>query len=131
MGFINKLKEAVGYEVEDDEEYIEEDGELMSAQAKKNGEPVKCRAAIIIYDLEAATMDDQMKLVVEDVKSGKIAILNIGSMGKESAQRFLDFISGASFAIGGTFTDLSETLFLFIPKSISITNSKPVAVPKQ
>ena len=53
--------------------------------------------------------------------SGRTVILNLEGMDLELAQRIIDFISGATFAISGNLQKISNYIFLVTPTNVDIS----------
>jgi len=120
MGFLDKMKDAMGLTEEDEEMYEENENDTSS---NKDVNPVHAKAAIVIYELEDNAIDLQLKTIIKDVRRGKITLLNCGSMHEPVAQRLIDCLTGACLALDGTFEKLEERLFLFVPAQISVYNT--------
>lgn len=62
--------------------------------------------------------------VINSIKSGKIVIMSLERADEETAQRIIDFVSGAMFALGGEISKASEAndnIFLVAPSSVEIS----------
>ncbi len=60
---------------------------------------------------------DMTKMVCDYVKQGKTVICNIEKIDNETAQRVLDFILGATYALGGSLESISNKIFVVTPAS--------------
>lgn len=71
------------------------------------------------YDQEVVVMVpynfELTKRVCEYVKAGKTVICNIEKIDNETAQRVLDFLLGATYALSGTMESVSEKIFVVTP----------------
>jgi len=67
---------------------------------------------------------DEAATIVESLRTGKSVIINLINMNKEQAQRLVDFVAGATYAISGNQQKIGEGIFIFTPKTIHI-NSLP------
>lgn len=76
------------------------------------------RSRIIVY--YPKTPEDVMVLI-EHLKMNDPAVVNLDSVDEATAQRILDFLSGAVCALSGTTHRISGNLFLLSPKGIEIT----------
>lgn len=121
MGFIERIKSWFA-PMEDDSEY---DYENMDTNVPLHKRIMpKNKASVVVYDLDAGHMEEQAKTIIEDVKNNKITILNIRKMDKEEAQRLVDFLTGAAYAMSGTIKKLQDNLFLFTPPAILVAEEK-------
>ena len=61
--------------------------------------------------------------VVDRLKSARPVIVNLEELGDdETRTRALDFISGAAFALDGSYEKIGEYVFLFVPGSVVIVD---------
>lgn len=67
------------------------------------------------------TSVDDSREITETLLSGRTVILNLEGMDLELAQRIIDFISGATFAISGNLQKISNYIFLVTPTNVDIT----------
>ena len=61
--------------------------------------------------------------IVNDLKEGKIIVINTNQMEVRQAQRLLDFVSGASFALNGDIQEVMESIYVVSPHGVSMKNS--------
>ncbi len=59
--------------------------------------------------------------LIDNLRRKEPLIFNLEGISNESAQRILDFMSGASYALGGSMKRIKEYLFLVTPEGVSIT----------
>lgn len=62
-----------------------------------------------------------VQALIDNLKRREPVIFNLEGISKESAQRILDFMSGAAYALGGSMKRIKEFLFLVTPEGVSIT----------
>ena len=67
------------------------------------------------------TSVDDSREITETLLSGRTVILNLEGMDLEVAQRIIDFISGATFAISGNLQKISNYIFLVTPTNVDIS----------
>ncbi len=67
------------------------------------------------------TSVDDSREITETLLSGRTVILNLEGMDLEIAQRIIDFISGATFAISGNLQKISNYIFLVTPTNVDIS----------
>ncbi|NJL40903.1 MAG: cell division protein SepF [Leptolyngbyaceae cyanobacterium RM2_2_4] len=68
---------------------------------------------------------EEIPEVVSALKERKSVILNVSLMDAASAQRSVDFVAGGAYAIDGRQERLAETVFLFTPSFVQISNQTP------
>jgi cell division inhibitor SepF len=90
-------------------------GNLISVPSKsKNAENVE----IVLF--KAATYDD-MQEIARHIKERKIAVVNFEDMDKDVAQRMVDFLSGAAFALDGVPRKVSGGTFIFSSSQVDMS----------
>lgn len=67
------------------------------------------------------TSVDDSREITETLLSGRTVILNLEGMDLEVAQRIIDFVSGATFAISGNLQKISNYIFLVTPTNVDIS----------
>ncbi len=63
----------------------------------------------------------EVQALIDNLKRREPVIFNLEGVSKESAQRILDFMAGAAYALGGSMKRIKEYLFLVTPEGVSIT----------
>ncbi|MCC2253173.1 cell division protein SepF [Ruminococcus sp. CLA-AA-H200] len=103
---------------------IEEDKKFQPAQSSKVT-PMRQPAARKGGNMEVCvvkpTSVDDSREITETLLSGRTVILNLEGMDLEIAQRIIDFISGATFAISGNLQKISNYIFLVTPTNVDIS----------
>ena len=103
---------------------IEEDKKYQPAQSSKVT-PMRQPAARKNGNMEVCvvkpTSVDDSREITETLLSGRTVILNLEGMDLEIAQRIIDFISGATFAISGNLQKISNYIFLVTPTNVDIS----------
>ncbi|MEE1229148.1 MAG: cell division protein SepF [Lachnospiraceae bacterium] len=64
---------------------------------------------------------NEAQIVAEYLKEGKTTIVNLEGIEIGQAQRIIDFIGGASFAVDGTLKAISNNIFIVAPTNIEVT----------
>ena len=64
---------------------------------------------------------DDSREICETLLANSTVILNLEGMDVELAQRIIDFISGAAFAISGNLQRISNYIFLVTPANVDIS----------
>jgi len=115
-----------GYEEDD---YLEEPTmEERNARSEEAVNPSKGN----VFSLHSAkqfrvvvsepTSFDDSQGIADHLKARRQVIVNMESTDKEVAQRILDFISGACYALDGRVQKIGEGVFLFAPYNVDITS---------
>ena len=66
---------------------------------------------------------DEMPQAIQALRERKTVILNLTMMDPDQAQRAVDFVAGGTFAIDGHQERVGESIFLFAPSCVTVTNS--------
>lgn len=94
----------------DEEEDILGEGNITLI---KNRETV----TVFIYGLNNY---DEVRRVIDEIKAGKIVVVNFESADKSEAVRALDFVSGAIYALEGSLEKIGDYVFLAVPRGVEI-----------
>ncbi|MBQ7453081.1 MAG: cell division protein SepF [Clostridia bacterium] len=62
----------------------------------------------------------EVQRLVDYLKQGESAILNLDGISDDEAQRMLDFVSGAVYALNGSTQRVSGNIFLLTPEGLNI-----------
>lgn len=77
-------------------------------------------ASMEVCVVKPSSVDDSRE-ITETLLAGRTVILNLEGMDLEIAQRIIDFISGATFAINGNLQKISNYIFLVTPTNVDIS----------
>ena len=58
--------------------------------------------------------------IIDDVKKREPVILNLENTDPDVSQRVLDFVSGATYALGGSVHKISGVIFLVVPEKVRV-----------
>lgn len=135
---LDKLLNIIGLEsttVEEDdpeaEEYYEEEEvelfeESKKARGRKGGlvdiRNIPSFGKVVVY--QPVSYDDTQN-IVDNLKERKPVIINLETLDIELAQRVLDFISGAVYALDGTIQKVARGIFVIAPRNIDIAGNIP------
>jgi cell division inhibitor SepF len=126
MGFLG-LEDEMDEEVEEVKEDPEDnDVELFSGNNKSSNVQSKVvsihtssTAKVLIVKPDSY---EQAMVICDDIKNRKIAVINITEMEQRTAQRFLDFMGGATYAIGGDIQEVEKGVYIISPSNVEVTN---------
>lgn len=108
--------------VEEEENFLELDSDkkvrkgIFSISTKEERETV----TIFIYGLNNY---DEVRRIIDEVKAGKIVVVNFESADRSEAVRALDFVSGAVYALEGSLQKVGENVFLAVPRGVEVEDS--------
>ena len=94
---------------------------LFSAPAKKSPIPPvadpRTGGAVVIYTPK--TYED-VQTLIDYLKRDEPAIVNLAGIADSSAQRILDFMSGAVYGLSGSIKRIVGSVFLLTPRGVKI-----------
>ena len=64
---------------------------------------------------------NEAQIVAEFLKDGKTIVVNLEGIEISQAQRIIDFIGGASFAVDGSLKAISNNIFIVAPGNIEVS----------
>lgn len=120
------LKKNSGHDDYDDFDVEEENNHFAPANSSKvtpMRQPASRRnnsANMEVCVVKPTSVDDSRE-ITETLLAGRTVILNLEGMDLEIAQRIIDFISGATFAISGNLQKISNYIFLVTPTNVDIS----------
>ncbi len=103
---------------------LQEDNKFSPAASSKitpMRQPSQRRNAGMEVCVVKPTSVADSKEITETLLAGRTVILNLEGMDLEIAQRIIDFISGAAFAISGNLQKISNYIFLVTPTNVDIS----------
>lgn len=131
LNFIG-LEENIMEEVNEDEDInneIRQREDLVepSFQSKnKRGKVVNIHTSsyvkVVVY--QPLSFDDTQS-IVDNIKNRKPVVVNLESLDVDLAQRVLDFMSGAVYALDGTIQKVARGIFVLAPNNVDITGNIP------
>lgn len=91
-----------------------------------NVTPIKNRETVTIF-IYGLNNYDEVRRVIDEIKAGKIVVVNFESADKSEAVRALDFVSGAIYALEGSLEKVGDYVFLAVPRGVEVEED----IPKQ
>lgn len=113
-------KEKPAYEEEDDDFEVKKSSRSNSKVTPMRQPARRNAPAMEVCVIKPNNMDDSRE-ITETLLSGRTVILNLEGLDLEDAQRIIDFISGAAFAIDGNLQKISNSIFLVTPAHVDIS----------
>jgi cell division inhibitor SepF len=133
----NKVMGAIGLvDVDDDDEDDDnveyEETVYGNESSRSNYEPeiigkknkivsIKNNASSKVILKKPIEFQDIME-IVDAVKSRKIVVINMMNVDSKTAQRMIDYIVGACYALNGTFNAVEKCIYVFAPDGVDIAN---------
>jgi cell division inhibitor SepF len=84
--------------------------------------PSKDRETVTVF-IYGLNNYDEVRRVIDEVKAGKIVVVNFESADKSEAVRALDFVSGAVYALEGSLQKVGDYVFLAVPRGVEVEES--------
>ena len=102
---------------------------INMADNKKNTESTTEMNMIIFRPTEY----DQAQTIIDYLKLRKPIIVNLDEIEVSVAQRILDFITGAVYALSGDIKKAARNIFVVVPSNVEISNAdeEPQPEPQQ
>ncbi|MGI6160487.1 MAG: cell division protein SepF [Christensenellales bacterium] len=133
---IDKFLDYIGLEeepaeesvLEQDEKFYEEEPVYKNEPRPKRGKVVNihqstaqnANAKLIIY--QPLTYEDTQNMI-DNLRNRKPVIANLESLDHDMAQRVIDIMSGAMYALGGNIHKVSSGIYVFAPESVDVAGN--------
>lgn len=134
MGIYNKFLDFIGIEEAEEkngDELFNEPEEQAAPRSRKKeqrlqggGEtvPMPNMAAMKMIVYHPVSYEDAQN-IIDNLKARKPVIVNMEELEVSSAQRILDFISGAVYALNGTICKISRGIFVVAPNNYDVVGN--------
>lgn len=127
---VSKVKSFLGFDdFEDEDEVMEEEMEMEEESvapvlsSKKNGKVVNIHTANTakLMITKPLVYDDATEICTA-LKNRKIVVINTTSLELRTAQRLIDFVGGACYALCGELQEVEKGVFIVSPSNVEVTN---------
>ncbi|MEZ4813041.1 MAG: cell division protein SepF [Caldisericia bacterium] len=122
MGIGDWFKSLVGMD-EDEEELYDGAEEVESTERKINPEIKSALSKMTVVVMNPTSFEEARKSV-DSLKHGKPIMANFEETESGIARRFIDFVSGACYALDGMVEKIGKNVFLFATKNIAVSSEK-------
>jgi len=133
MEFFKGISRMMGFDEEDDEELLEnreenydegeEEIEIEPFVSKKQNKIVNIHTASSSKVVISKPSNyDEGKIIVDNLKSRRIIIVNLNGVESKEGQRILDFLIGAIYALEGGLQPVEKGVFILTPSNIEVSN---------
>lgn len=128
---LNKMWGFLGLDDEYDEEDFEEmeleeekeDFEPVIPSNKKQGKVVNIHTSASAKVTITKPMDyEEAMNICDDLRNRKIVVVNTTGLDPKMAQRLLDFMGGASYALNGELQEIEKGVYILSPSNVEVTN---------
>ena len=73
--------------------------------------------------LKPKSYSEDSKKIAEMIKDNNLVAFSLENMSREDGQRLIDYLSGATFVLGGTVIEITDKVFASVPKGVTVRNS--------
>lgn len=133
MEFFKGISRMMGFDEEDDEELLENrEGNYDEGEEEIEIEPFVSKKQNKIVNIHTASSSkvviskpsnyDEGKIIVDNLKSRRIVIVNLNGVESKEGQRILDFLIGAIYALEGGLQPVEKGVFILTPSNIEVSN---------
>jgi cell division inhibitor SepF len=128
VNFINKVLDifGMGEDVERlDEEELEtpENSQIEVISSNKKSKVVSIHSASNVKVMVVQpTQYEEITTLCDCLKNRRIAIINLQKVDSKLAQRFVDFASGAAYALDGDIQEVSPGILLLTPNNVDVAS---------
>lgn len=120
----NVLEEDIMDEEYNDDYYTQPDYDVKSKTKKGKVVNIHSNPYVKVMVYQPLSYDDT-QTIVDNLKSRKPIIVNLEALDAELAQRVLDFMSGAVYALEGSIHKVSRGIFVLAPSNVDISGDIP------
>ncbi|BDR67401.1 cell division protein SepF [Clostridium tetani] len=130
---LNKVMGFLGLEDEYEyEEYYEDTDELENSSESAEFEPIihsnkKQGKVVSIHSTSTPKVSivkpktyDEVVDICDDLKDGKIVIVNSIELDPKVGQRLVDFVSGATYSLNGTLEEIEKGIYILSPSNVEV-----------
>ncbi|MFA4858942.1 MAG: cell division protein SepF [Candidatus Margulisiibacteriota bacterium] len=123
-GLFKRAKAFIG--LEEDEEGMPEAKQMdlssvLRVPEKRN--KAKESSDFEIFIFEPKVYEDSLNISTQ-LRSGNPVIINLRHLEPSEGTRLVDFVCGTAYAIDGHMTKIGETIFLFSPANIAVSDTE-------
>lgn len=128
MKFMEKVWGSLGLfepvDVEDDQKPKAEEVDVKNKKNNLNNvvNLATSQKQMKVMVVEPLSFDDAQH-IADYLKNRKPVVVNFENTEKEVAKRMIDFISGTTYALGGTIQKIGNNIFLCAPNNVDVSYS--------
>ena len=95
-------------------------GELNKSKARALSKNLASELGSKFVLSKPETIKD-IEWIIDNIKERQSVLADLSGIREETAQRMLDFLSGAIYAVDGTMQYIKDNMYIFIPSGVSVT----------
>lgn len=133
MGIVNKMLNLIGFDTQEDdyeEELIEnsefsnssgfdDDMEIFDDGKRNKVVKIHTTAQLKLVVMQPESFEDARE-IANHLKNKKPVVINLEAVERNAAQRIVDFLSGAVYALDGNIQKVANGIFLIAPYNVGI-----------
>jgi cell division inhibitor SepF len=120
MGFSDEELEDDYLEEEEKEETPREETRASSGRKGAQVVSIHTQKQIKVVVMEPANFEESQN-IADQLKNRRPVIVNLENTERNLAKRIVDFVSGATYALGGNMQKVGNGIFLFVPNNVDIS----------
>lgn len=128
MGIGNWFKNILGISEDEEEEEIletQQPEESLAKDARKpEGQITTTHYGKLTVVVISPNSFDEARKAVDSLKQGRPIMANFEDTDKEVARRFIDFASGAVYALDGMVEKVGKNVFLFATRNVAVSSER-------
>lgn len=128
MGIGNWFKNILGISEDEEEEEVLETQrpeETLAREPKKpEGQIMTSHFGKLTVVVISPSSFDEARKAVDSLKQGRPIMANFEDTDKEVARRFIDFASGAVYALDGMVEKVGKNVFLFATRNVAVSSER-------
>jgi cell division inhibitor SepF len=128
MGFLG-LEEDIDIEENDEKEELIREEEASQVESIFNSNKKQKNNVVNIHTAASAKVViikpndyDEAANICDNLRNRKIVVVNTTSLESKIAQRLLDFIGGACYALSGELQQVEKGVFILSPSNVEVSN---------
>ncbi len=122
--FTDKFLGWLGFEVVEQEELVVNEEQAQSPTASRSKSSTNVVSIHNSRPSKVAVIKpetyEHAQSIADHLKGRRPVILNLEKAEQQIAKRILDFVSGTTYALGGTMQKVGTGIFLFVPSNMEV-----------
>jgi len=120
MGFADDEYEDDFFEEVEEQEEAKEESKTLNNRKGAQVVSIHTQKQVKVVVMEPTVFEDAQN-IAEQLKNRRPVIVNLENAERNLAKRIVDFVSGATYALGGNMQKVGNGIFLFVPSNVEIS----------
>lgn len=126
LGLEEDVESEANYELDENMKEVEDNNvePIFNSSKKQNNNKVvniHTASSTKVVIIKPSDYDEAVN-IVDNLKNRKIVVVNTTILDPKVAQRLLDFISGASFALAAELQQIEKGVYILSPSNVEVSN---------